>query len=34
MFVDPPMATSSAIAFSNASRLAIERGSTEESPEA
>ena len=31
VFVEPPMATSSATAFSNASRLAIARGSTEAS---
>ena len=31
MFVEPPIATSRAIAFSNASRPAIERGSTEAS---
>ena len=34
VLVDPPMATSSAIAFSNASRFAIDRGSTEASSSA
>lgn len=32
VLVEPPMATSSVIAFSNASRVAIERGSTDSSP--
>ncbi len=31
VFVEPPMATSSVIAFSNAARVAIARGSTESS---
>ena len=31
VLVDPPIATSSAIAFSNASRVAIDRGSTDSS---
>ncbi len=33
VLVDPPIATSSAIAFSNASLEAIERGSTDSSSE-